>query len=122
MRILHPILLHPRKRSGTAEKGFMLYDLKKFDLAIESLKESNDPSAKFYLANAYLALGESNNAISALNDIQGNRFGSTTHWYLALAYLKSNRIDEAIILLEQLAAEKSPYSFKSAEVLQALAK
>lgn len=95
----------PIVRSGANEtilnNAFIAYSETEYNEAILFFEKAYQNSKKsellFYQGNAYLALGETENAIEKLeehlkySDVLTNR----THWYLALAYLKTKQPEKA---------------------------
>lgn len=95
----------PIVRSNTNEtilnNGFIAYSEAEYEQAILLFEKAYQNSANsellFYQGNAHLALGETENAIEKFeehlkySDILTNR----THWYLALAYLKTKQPEKA---------------------------
>ena len=88
-----------------------LYRAQRFDEATTAYEQLNDPSlmAMFLAGNAYLQQDETDQAIAAfraivrINGSQGiNRFEEDAQYYLALSYLKADRPDEALPLLEKI--------------------
>ena len=88
-----------------------LYRAQRFDEATTAYEQLNDPSlmAIFLAGNAYLQQDETDQAIAAFREIvringsQGiNRFEEDAQYYLALSYLKADRPDEALPLLEKI--------------------
>ena len=88
-----------------------LYRAQRFDEATTAYEQLNDPSlmAIFLAGNAYLQQDETDQAIAAfraivrINGSQGiNRFEEDAQYYLALSYLKADRPDEALPLLEKI--------------------
>ncbi|HUH27311.1 hypothetical protein [Gelidibacter sp.] len=84
-----------------AGKAFIAYSEADYKHAIpifqKAFKETENPELLFYEGNALLAQDNAQEAIEVFkthlsySDALTNR----THWYLALAYLKANQLDEA---------------------------
>ena len=89
------------------------YQAQRFDEVIAAYEQMSDPSlmAMFLAGNAYLQTGNTNQAIDAfqkivvINGSQGiNRFEEDAQYYLALSYLKGDRLADALPLLEKINA------------------
>lgn len=87
------------------------YRAQRFSEATAAYEQIKDPSitAMFLAGNAYLQQDKSEQAIGAFREIvringsQGiNRFEEDAQYYLALSYLKADRTDEALPLLEEI--------------------
>lgn len=90
------------------------YQTQRFDEVIDAYEQMSDPSlmAMFLAGNAYLQEGNTNQAIDAFQEIviingsQGiNRFEEDAQYYLALSYLKGDRLADALPLLEKINAD-----------------
>lgn len=83
------------------------------------------PDLQFYRSLALLASGRTAEALAgleALHRTAGHAFERETRWYLALAYLRSQRPEAARPLLDQVAANPEHPEQKAAQaILQALA-
>lgn len=102
----------PIVRSETDEtmlnNAFIAYSEKNYSEAIAlfetSYEDSKNSELLFYEGNAYLAIGDIENAIAKFeehlnySDVLTNR----SHWYLALAYLKSKNLEKAKLELKAL--------------------
>ena len=81
--------------------------------------------SSFYYGIALLANGEHKKSLTILQELNQNKSAQTIisqtplHWYLALAYLKSNNISEAKPLLEAV-AKQNVNSFKQKEANEIL--
>lgn len=89
------------------------YRFQYFDEVTATYEQMNDPSlmAMFLAGNAYLQEGKTDQAIDAfykivaINGSQGiNRFEEDAQYYLALSYLRADRVTEALPLLEKINA------------------
>ena len=87
------------------------YRAQRFAETTTAYEQLNTPSlmAMFLAGNAYLQQDEADQAIAAFQEIvringrQGiNRFEEDAQYYLALSYLKADRPDEALPLLEKI--------------------
>ncbi len=88
-----------------------LYRAQRFADVTAAYEQLSDPSlmATFLAGNAYLQQDETDQAMAAFREIvringsQGiNRFEEDAQYYLALSYLKADRPDEALPLLEKI--------------------
>src|SRR5690606_20456441 len=114
------------------EKAFNLYNNGNYEAAIslfeDVLTQQDKTEILFFLGNAYLASKppKPKQAISALQKFleedrllnsQANLYLSQAKWYLSLAYLKNNQLDEAKRLLYELKQSESSYSKKANNLL-----
>ncbi|MGB3781243.1 MAG: tetratricopeptide repeat protein [Tunicatimonas sp.] len=88
-----------------------LYRAQRFSETTAAYEQLTDPTmmAMFLAGNAYLQQDNTDQAIAAFGEIvringsQGiNRFEEDAQYYLALSYLKADRPDEALPLLEEI--------------------
>lgn len=108
--------------------GFSFYNRERFDSAIlvfRFLQSSgyHSDTISFYLANAILGTNQSpDEAIIILKDLsEGNSvFKQQSAWYLALAYLKMNKPEEAIKELTLLSAESEHYRAQCMKLIEKL--
>ena len=86
------------------------YRAQRFNEVMATYEQMNDPSlmATFLAGNAYLQEGKTNQAIVAFKEIATNgsqsinRFEEDAQYYLALSYLKTDRIADALPLLQEI--------------------
>ena len=87
------------------------YRSQQLDEVMDTYEQMDNPSlmAMFLAGNAYLQEGQTDQAIDAFNKIvvingsQGiNRFEEDAQYYLALSYLKADRLADALPLLEEI--------------------
>ena len=110
----------------TVNNAFIAYSEADYKEAItlfdNAYQNSKNSELLFYEGNAYLALGDTDNAITKFeehlnySDILTHR----SHWYLALAYLKSKNTEKA--KLELKALMDSGETFKNEEAKSLLKK
>jgi hypothetical protein len=119
---LHPIVRGEDSLSKI-EKAFVYYengDFQQFLLIINSTSYSN-PDYDFFIANAYLAIGNASEAIPILKKYLSStniNFKDNAHWYLGLAYLNEKQPVLAKAQFELL-NNKSDYNYtKAKEILQ----
>lgn len=104
------------------EEAFFKYEIKEYAAAIEGFEtefeKTKEPYYLFYMANAYLALGNTKQAIPLLEKHQSFKddFYEKSQWYLALAYLKEKNKDKSIELLEEIST-RNGYHHKEAKTL-----
>ena len=107
------------------EKAFQLYEQGDYETALPLLNElafeKEDTIALFYHANILLTQNKTTEAISQLKTVtQFNQsaFSQPAEWYLALAFVKNNQIDEAKKLVNNniVSNENHPY-YRSAITL-----
>ena len=114
---------YPIIRSSPEENqlttAFIAYENKDFTQALTLFEayfeETKDTTILYYQANVLLASDKPEQAIALLNIVEhsSSNLSSRTHWYKALAYLKSNKQAEAILELE--IAVKNQEEFKKVE-------
>ncbi|MDP5078298.1 MAG: hypothetical protein NWQ19_09395, partial [Nonlabens sp.] len=103
-------------------RAFYNYDARNYAIAIQQLDSlyNQDPQAiyLFYKANALQGAGDLKQAIALYKKHQQQQddFYARSRWYLALAYLKDNNLNEAQIILKEIVALKS-YNYKNAGLL-----
>ncbi|MEM7037241.1 MAG: hypothetical protein AAF570_09700 [Bacteroidota bacterium] len=108
--------------------AFAAYDAKNFDAAYENFQgilrqDSSQKMAAFYLSMSAMAKGEYGAAISYLDGLaktSGHDYVSQSRWYLALAHLHEQHIDDARELLETLSKGKGAYAKKAQALLEDL--
>ena len=104
------------------KEAFFKYEMKEYQAAINAFEtefsRTQQPYYLFYTANAYLALGDTKNAITLLEKHQRFKddFYEKSRWYLALAYLKEKNQNKSVMLLEEISASDG-YHHKEASVL-----
>ncbi|GAK76364.1 tetratricopeptide repeat protein [Nonlabens ulvanivorans] len=107
-------------------KAFYTYEIKDYTTAailFEQLYETDQQSMYlFYHANAQLGKGNTQKAISLYKQHQNvqDDFYARSRWYLALAYLKNDQIQESIAVLEGISKVKSYNYVKARELLLSL--
>jgi hypothetical protein len=98
----------------TQEEAFFKYETKKYKEAVEAFQaefsKTQEPYYLFYTANAYLALGDTKQAIPLLEKHQKFKddFYEKSRWYLALAYIKDKN-KKSIPLLEEISASQEDH-------------
>ena len=105
------------------------YDQEDFKKALPLLNQvfknsANKDSIKlFYIAISHLGLQQPEQAIPILKEMQFSDKSKNPKWYLALAYLLQNNIQEAKPLLEELAqSEEEDLKVKAKEGLDLISK
>ncbi|QCK15761.1 tetratricopeptide repeat protein [Mangrovivirga cuniculi] len=109
-------------------EGMEEYNNKNYEKAIEILSSftAENPQsdmAKIYLGISYLETDENNAAISIFSDLKSNANGlpkELSHWYLAMAYLKTDNIVEAKNLLNSISESDHIFSGKADKLLSRL--
>lgn len=78
--------------------------------------------ASFYLGVTQLALGNTNEALSALKQVSRDSYDSeAAQWFSALALLKSGKTEEAEIIVDDIVHQSShPYNKEARELLENL--
>jgi tetratricopeptide (TPR) repeat protein len=105
--------------------AMLYYELNDWDSAIILLnqyltKKSYTPDVMFYLGNAYLAKGDSEQAIRWLKEAStmSSGFDDQINWYLALAYLRQDDQGSARVYLETLCQKDDFYQLKAEKLLK----
>ncbi|GAK93664.1 hypothetical protein JCM19298_1001 [Nonlabens ulvanivorans] len=107
-------------------KAFYTYEIKDYATAamlFDQLYETDHQSMYlFYHANAQLGQGNTQQAISLYKQHQNiqDDFYARSRWYLALAYLKNNQIQESKAVLEEVSKVESYNYVKARELLLSL--
>lgn len=119
-------VVHPIERGNQLEdimtRAFTAYEDGDYDLALDLFKElnikQNDAYIDFYEAMVLMQLDDHSGAIPLLkNYIKNNgELTDRAHWYLALAYLKLNKIENSKMELENL-VQLEGFKYEDAERL-----
>lgn len=103
----YPVIENGTVRGGDSDRaltdGLRAYQRGEYKMAIQELSTTvgepeGTPKRKFYLALSYLASGDASQAIPFLEELAETNdftYREQARWYLGLALLKSNRLDEA---------------------------
>lgn len=126
--LAYPNIINPISRSDASaiSDGFTYYEQEEYqlaaDLLLKQIKVGQDnDTVKFYLAQTYMAMDKTTEAISYLQQISENsRFHEPAEWYLGLAYLRNKRTTEAKEQFNQIAASGSSYAREATELLDKL--
>ena len=124
--VIHPVVRGDETQS-TLEKAFVYYENKDFTHFIKTLESNNytKPDYNFYLANAYLAEGNTTQSIALLQSYlnqQNMPYHNEATWYLALAYLKQGATKKAKKYLEKVVASKTEYTANAADLISKMKK
>ena len=125
----YPNVIEATKRSEDQtltlkEEAFYEYDLGNYTTAIEKFSVLNekekDATLLFYMGNAYMAIGKTEDAIHNFKLIRNSdhKFQNQAKWYLCLAYLKNNQIEEVKNILSELKRSNSAYREKADMLLK----
>ena len=119
--VLHP-LIRGEDSLTQMQEIFVLYENASYEKFIQSFDniDITNPDYRFYLANAYLAIGNVNKAITILQTYLKNKnakYKTKAHWYLALAYLKN---DDSAKAKKELELIKNNPDFKSEKIKKIL--
>jgi len=97
------------------------YELGNYVAALESLEQitPSNPDDLFYMGISALGIKDYSSAVTYLKDyeLKGESFITQTKWYLALAYLGADNVEQSRSYLNSLAAEDSGYQQQAAELL-----
>ena len=106
--------------------AFAAYNSGRYPESIELfnqvLAKQEDGTVLFYLGNADLSAGKTQDAEIAFKKYLNRyaEFADESKWYLALTYLKQRKVNKAKPLLQELGRGRSDYSIKSIEILSKL--
>jgi len=119
--VLH-IVVRGKKNNDLVDEAFLYYENNDFAHFLELMSQVKPISLDddFYVAIAYLKLGETKKAITILNEYltaRNTRFKQQAYWYLSLAYLKTDQVNAAKKALKEVS--KSP-DFKQKEAVKLL--
>lgn len=107
-------------------RGMVMYKQENYEGAIDvwrSIPELNPGSeVSYYLASAYLALGDQSTARSILEKFtSSSQFYDKSQWYLGLIYLSDDHYDRARNSIQNiLSIPDSPYHLRAKELLKKL--
>jgi tetratricopeptide (TPR) repeat protein len=105
-------------------KAYKAYDLATYADAITLFEQvqQKDEGVYLYLGNAYLALGDATKAIPLFEKViaEYDVFDEPAEWYLALAYLRNNRVEEAVSKLRALQQGNNSYADEAERLLKKL--
>lgn len=117
-----PIIRNAGKTDKIME-AFIAYESKNYLQAQRKFEvlydDTNQSELLFYEAICYLEIGQFQKAIKTFLKHQSynDNLVEKSKWYLALAYLKTNRIDEVKILLIDITNAPSNYNYDKAKKL-----
>ncbi|MEM7297043.1 MAG: hypothetical protein AAF391_02125 [Bacteroidota bacterium] len=102
-------------------EAFALYKNAQYHEALDGiadLVESNKKEGYYvYLAISQIELGQLDEASNSLDSVSSaSQYFQIAQWYKALIYLKTDRVEEAKILLESLSKEKNGLAVKAQEL------
>ncbi|MBS0000610.1 MAG: tetratricopeptide repeat protein [Cyclobacteriaceae bacterium] len=114
-----------------SQRAFQYYDQGDYQNALdifkslqnETLDKTIDPVSRWlYMGNAYMALGDTENAIPLFQQvIEANTgFVVNAKWYLALCYLKQENLQEAKKLLTELETQGRHKHDEAVKILEKL--
>jgi len=112
--------------SGDGETGQQAYDRKAYKKAYPALLEEvaagGDSLSIIYAGVAAIGSGQAEKAIPLLEPLLSSEnwrlYGAEISWYLALAYVDQQRLEEANKLLLIIAQTDGPYSAQAKELMQ----
>lgn len=105
-----------------------LYDQQQYEEAILVFEEaiSQDPNnvhLLFYKALSHLSIDQAEAAIAALKQVlndPGNQLQEPARWYLGLAYLQNDDVEQAEEIFLSIKASGDSYSERASTILEAL--
>lgn len=114
--------------TSSIKEGFIAYQTGNYQnclLILSSENETNELSTQVKLIKAlsYLELGNYNNAENLLKQASedyNNAFYDDCLWYLSLIYIKTDRSNLAIPILNKLVESKSVYNNKAEKILESI--
>ncbi len=125
----YPNVVAPNVRGknveGIKNDAFKAYEAEDYPEAVRLFEQlGREEFAVFYTAVSCLEINENQRAIELLNSREFNEspypFQTYSKWYLALAYLKTDKKDAAKMILKELAATENPQQTKASELLARL--
>lgn len=128
---IYPNQILPTKRGEyiprtDKEKAYYAYDLgnyqEAYDLLTKIPQEEDGGAALFYAGMAALALDDLDVAINSFNIYieQHTIFRDTAQWFLALTYLKSQKLEATKVTLKRVIELDNSYSRRARELLEKL--
>lgn len=124
-----------RSANGNMDAGkraFFLYEKEQFDLASQAFsrllqQQPKNVTYQFYRAQSDLNAGSYESALAAFQEVldkgpQKNRYFEAARWYVALASLKTNDIEQAKTFLQKLRNGDSKYVTSARALLNDLGK
>ncbi|GEQ85193.1 hypothetical protein ULMS_07010 [Patiriisocius marinistellae] len=111
----YPNTLQPVVRDIPGNLAFMEYENGNYEKAISEFQKmlelQDNPDIKFYLAMSHLNTGATDKALIILKSIEdtNTRYLPQTHWYSALAHLKSEDKKSALQSLKKLKTVDAMY-------------
>lgn len=113
--------------NGDMESAFRYYDSEDYTKAAELFgelyKDTQEDYAYFYEAVSLMAAGQTDKAVSNLEQQQwaaAEKYQTIAEWYVALGYLKLENKEKAIIYLEKVANSAEPIANQAQEILKKL--
>jgi len=106
--------------------AYLLYQKGEYEGSYEILnnylsKNINNQTARFYLGMNSMELGKMDKAISELKEVERDYttpYAIHARWYLSLAYLKINEVDEAKKYLNRIIETDTFYSDQAKKILK----
>lgn len=108
------------------ERAYFAYGQGQHERAIPLFEEviDQEPTSKlrFYLGNAYLSVGEAEKAAQQFKEVLRDSdypLQDQSRWYLALSYLKAEKLDMAQTTLEEITGTPGSFYYNKAQELLA---
>ncbi|PHS67478.1 MAG: hypothetical protein COB12_03370 [Flavobacterium sp.] len=122
--VIHPVV-RGNENSTTIENAFVFYENKNYNSFIETIENTNfkNKDYNFYLANAYLATGNTEKSITLLKKYVNNSkptYKNDANWYLGLSYLQNKDTETAKMYLQKVVESSSFLSNKAKKLLALL--
>lgn len=110
------------------EQGILKYESKKYAAAIDLLqrvlkKDTHNTGALFYSGVSYLCLNDTAKAIAMLESVLKNpasHFSDGAKWNLSQVFLKQNKKEKAITLMEELSHGNGEYRSRAQTILDGM--
>ncbi|WP_299884851.1 hypothetical protein [uncultured Lacinutrix sp.] len=105
------------------ENAQLLFEDQKYQKAVETFikyhrkEDSIEPLSYIYMGVAYLELNEFDKALKQFEELSNTLQAKKINWYKAMTFLKQNKKDELIAVLQTILSDTNNYKYKEAQVL-----
>lgn len=105
------------------ENAQLLFEDQKYQKAVEAFTEyhrkedSIEPLSYIYTGVAYLELNEFDKASKQFEELSNTLQAKKIAWYKAMIFLKQNKKEELIVVLQTILSDKNNYKYKEAQDL-----
>jgi len=118
---------HSNTDNQDMQSAFRLYDSQQYAKAAhlfgELYKDTQKDYAYFYEAVSLMAAGQTDKAVSNLEQhqwIAPEKYQTNAQWYVALGYLKLENKEKSIIYLKKVANSSAPIANQARKILKTL--